>query len=58
MGGELPIYDIAWMCGANSPLFRAVRYTISPLFLRKKCMTDPVFHIYDKPPFSKKKVYD
>ena len=43
-GGELPIYDIVRMCGANRPLFQRCQVYDKPPFSKKKYMTDPVFH--------------
>ena len=44
--GQLPIYDIVWICGPNSPLFQRCQiYDKPPFSSKKKYMTDPVFII-------------
>ena len=43
-GGGVTAY-VCHVCAARiAPFYSAARYTISPFFLIKKFMTDPVFH--------------
>ena len=58
--GQLPIYDVVWMCVPYSPLFRAARY-MTNAFLKRKVYEWPYlasdFFLYEQPKFSCTHVY-